>query len=64
LENKRKFKELFNSFEIINIKIENINKLINRKRVMFKINKDKEDTIFIDDNSYSSDESICSSDVN
>ena len=63
LENKRKFKELFDSLEIANIRIENINKLINRKKVMFEITKD--DTLDVDENTYSSDEnSICSSDLN
>ena len=52
LENKRKFSELFNSLEIINIKIENINKFINRRKVMFK--RSKPDNIEI--GIYSSDE--------
>ena len=63
LENKRKFKELFDSLEIANIRIENINKLINRKKVMFEITKNN--TLDVDENTYSSDESsICSSDLN
>jgi hypothetical protein len=36
IDNKNKFKELFDSLEILNIKIENINKFINRKKVMFE----------------------------
>ena len=60
LENKRKFSELFDSLEIINIKIENINKFINRRKVMFKRNKP--DNIEI--GNYSSDEDEYLSDVN
>ena len=58
MENKRKFKELFESLEIINIKIENINKFINRKKVMFEIGKDNRHfhNLEIDENNYSSDE--------
>lgn len=55
IDNKKKFKELFDSLENINIKIENINKFINRKKVMFEINND-EYNLFIDENNYSSDE--------
>lgn len=55
IDNKKKFKELFESLENINIKIENINKFINRKKVMFEINND-EYNLFIDENNYSSDE--------
>tara|TARA_Y100001935_G_C17311108_1_gene516343 strand:+ start:5818 stop:6075 length:258 start_codon:yes stop_codon:yes gene_type:complete len=63
LENKRKFKELFDSLEIVNIRIENINKLINRKKVMFEITKDN--TLDVNDNTYSSDKSsMGSSDLN
>ena len=39
IDNKNKFKELFDSLEIVNIKIENINKFINRKKVMFEKSK-------------------------
>ena len=39
IDNKNKFKELFDSLELVNIKIENINKFINRKKVMFKKSK-------------------------
>ena len=66
IENKRKFKELFESLENINTRIENINKSINRKKVSFKINNNDEYNVLdIDENNYSSDEiSIDSSDTN
>ena len=59
MDNKRKIKELFESLEVINIRIENINKFINRKKVMFKIRKDNKDfhNLDIDENSYYSDDS-------
>jgi len=63
IDNKKKFKELFDSLENINIKIENINKFINRKKVMFEINND-EHNLFIDENNYSSDEGGISQEIN
>ena len=56
LESKRKFSELFNSLEIINIKIENINRFINRRKVMFKKSKPDNIHLNIDDCNYSSSE--------
>ena len=64
IENKRKFKELFESLEVINIRIENINKFINRKKVMFEIRKDRDfNNLDIDENNYSSDEGSNSPEV-
>ena len=63
IENKRKFKELFESLENINIRIENINKFINRKKVMFEINNDEYNVLDIDENNYSSDEGSNSPEV-
>tara|TARA_B110000967_G_C18699230_1_gene466957 strand:- start:576 stop:719 length:144 start_codon:yes stop_codon:yes gene_type:complete len=34
---KKQIGEIYNSLEIINIKIENINKFINRRKVSFEI---------------------------
>ena len=63
IENKRKFKGLFESLENINIRIENINKFINRKKVMFEINNDEYNVLDIDENNYSSDEGSNSPEV-
>ena len=63
IENKRKFKELFESLENINIRIENINKFINRKKVMFEINNDEYNVLDIDENNYSSEEGSNSPEV-
>jgi hypothetical protein len=68
LENKRKFKELFESLENINIRIKNINKFINRKEVVFEINNNDNDEynfLDIDENNNPLDEiSMDSSEIN
>ena len=63
IDNKRKFKNLFESLENINIRIENINKFINRKKVVFEINNDEYNVLDIDENNYSSDEGSNSPEV-
>ena len=57
IENKRKFKELFESLENINIRIENINKFIDRRKVIFRKNIHDNIHVNVDGTIYSSDES-------
>ena len=61
IENKRKFKELFEAFENINIRIENINKFIDRRKVIFRKNIHDNSHVNVDGTIYSSDESIINS---
>lgn len=61
IENKRKFKELFESLENINIRIENINKFIDRRKVIFRKNIHDNIHVNVDGTIYSSDESIINS---